>query len=78
MPESRGFQPPGLRTNKVELTFGLLAGAGACAEMKVAASVSDESISKENERSITFAECSRTNTVRKAKNIELRLGKFFC
>jgi hypothetical protein len=38
----------------VELTFGLAAGAGACAEVKVAASVSDESISKENERSITF------------------------
>jgi hypothetical protein len=38
----------------VELTLGLAAGAGACAEVKVAASVSDESISKENERSITF------------------------
>jgi hypothetical protein len=79
MPESRAFQALGLRTNKVELTFGLAAGAGACAEVKVAASVSQESrISKENERSITFAEFTRSNTVKKAKNIELRLGIVLC
>ena len=79
MPESRAFQAPGLRTNRVELTFGLAAGAGACAEVKVAASVSQESrISKENERSSTCAEFTRSNTVKQAKNIELRLGKVLC
>ena len=79
MPESRGFQAPGLRTNRVVLTFGLPAGAGACAEMKVAASVRQESrINKKNERNITFAEFTRTDTVKKAKISELPPSKFFC
>jgi hypothetical protein len=79
MPESRGFQAPGVRTARVELTFGLAPGAGACAEVKVAASVNPESrISKENERSMSLAEFNRTIRVNKAKNIELERGKFFC
>ena len=79
MPESRSFQSPGLRTNRVELTFGLLAGAGACAEMKVAASVRQESrISKKNERSITFRRVYQNHSGEESEDSELRLGKVLC